>query len=37
MLNKSIYERDFVVWAEKQAHLLEQHRWEELDLDNLAK
>jgi len=37
MLNKSIYERDFVVWAEKQAHLLEQHRWEELDLDNLVE
>jgi hypothetical protein len=37
MSNKSIYERDFVVWAEKQAQLLEQHRWEELDLENLVE
>ncbi len=37
MSNKLTYERDFVAWAEKQAQLLEQHRWAELDLANLVE
>jgi hypothetical protein len=33
---QTLYETDFVAWAEQMATLLEQHRFEELDLLNLV-
>lgn len=33
----NLYERDFVAWADEQALLLEQKRWDELDLVNLVE
>ena len=30
---KNTYERDFTAWADEQALLLEQQRWQELDLE----
>jgi hypothetical protein len=35
--NLNLYERDFVAWADEQALLLEQKRWDELDLVNLVE
>ncbi len=34
---KSLYEKDFVAWSDEQALLLEQQRYEELDLANLVE
>lgn len=34
---KSLYAKDFVAWADEQALLLEQQRYEELDLANLVE
>ena len=34
-VQKDLYNRDFVAWADEQALLLEQKRWYELDLVNL--
>ena len=34
---KNTYERDFTAWADEQALLLEQQRWQELDLVNLIE
>lgn len=34
---KHTYERDFTAWADEQALLLEQQRWQELDLVNLIE
>ena len=34
---KNRYTRDFTAWADEQALLLEQQRWEELDLVNLIE
>lgn len=34
---KNTYERDFTGWADEQALLLEQQRWQELDLVNLIE
>lgn len=34
---KSLYEQDFVAWSDEQALLLEQQRYEELDLANLVE
>lgn len=36
-LDFSLYEQDFVAWSDKQALLLEQQRYEELDLANLVE
>ena len=33
----SLYEKDFVAWSDEQALLLEQQRYEELDLANLVE
>ena len=33
----NLYERDYVAWADEQALLLEQKRWDELDLANLVE
>jgi hypothetical protein len=33
----SLYETDYVAWADEQALLLEQKRWDELDLVNLVE
>ena len=33
----ALYDRDFVAWADEQALLLEQKRWDELDLVNLVE
>lgn len=33
----TLYEQDFVAWADQMASLLEQHRFSELDLDNLVE
>ena len=33
----NLYERDYVAWADQQALLLEQKRWDELDLVNLVE
>lgn len=33
----SLYEQDYVAWADEQALLLEQKRWNELDLVNLVE
>jgi ribosomal protein L29 len=33
----SLYETDYVAWADEQAMLLEQKRWDELDLVNLVE
>ena len=33
----ALYNRDFVAWADEQALLLEQKRWDELDLVNLVE
>ena len=34
---KNRYTQDFTAWADEQALLLEQQRWEELDLVNLIE
>lgn len=34
---KALYDRDFVAWADEQALMLEQKRWNELDLVNLIE
>lgn len=34
---RTLYDRDFVAWAEHQVQLLREHRWEELDLANLIE
>ncbi len=34
---EALYEKDFVAWADQQALLLEQGRWNELDLVNLIE
>ncbi len=34
---KDLYDKDFVAWADQQALLLEQGRWNELDLVNLIE
>ncbi len=34
---EELYEKDFVAWADQQALLLEQGRWNELDLVNLIE
>ena len=36
-LDFSLYEKDFVAWSDEQALLLEQQRYEELDLANLVE
>lgn len=36
-LDFSLYEQDFVAWSDEQALLLEQQRYEELDLANLVE
>lgn len=36
-VQKDLYNRDFVAWADEQALLLEQKRWHELDLVNLIE
>lgn len=36
-LNFSLSEKDFVAWSDEQALLLEQQRYEELDLANLVE
>lgn len=33
----TLYDRDFVAWAEHQVQLLQERRWEELDLANLIE
>ncbi len=33
----SVYEQDLFVWAKEQAHLLEERRFGELDLENLIE
>ena len=33
----NLYDKDFVAWADQQALLLEQKRWQELDLLNLIE
>lgn len=33
----ALYDRDFVAWADEQALLLEQKRWDQLDLVNLVE
>ncbi len=35
--DKNLYDTDFVAWADEQALLLEQKRWDELDLVNLVE
>lgn len=35
--HKDLYDKDFVAWADQQALLLEQKRWNELDLVNLIE
>src|SRR6516162_435971 len=32
----NLYEFDFYAWTQEQARLLREHRWAELDLDNLV-
>jgi hypothetical protein len=32
---KELYQQDFLMWTQQQAHLLSQQRWNELDLENL--
>lgn len=36
-MQKNIYRKDFVAWADEQALLLEQQRWDELDLAHLVE
>lgn len=36
-MKNNIYRKDFVAWADEQALLLEQQRWEELDLAHLVE
>ncbi|MDJ0577186.1 MAG: DUF29 domain-containing protein [Xenococcaceae cyanobacterium MO_234.B1] len=37
MIIKELYNRDFIAWADEQALLLEQQRWDELDLVHLIQ
>ena len=37
MGNRNIYDKDFTAWADEQALLLEQQRWNELDLAHLVE
>jgi hypothetical protein len=34
---KNLYDEDFFVWSQKQAELLRDHRFDELDLANLIE
>ncbi len=37
MKTQDLYNKDFIAWSDEQALLLEQQRWDELDLVNLIE